>query len=78
VDLSCSTRGLRVICAVVSIFAWKSIRQLSSALSAAESTSRFPAPASRKMWLILFLVGSYRMNAILTSSVFKSEGEASI
>ena len=69
---------LWAICAVVSTFVWKSIRQLSSAQSAVESTSRFQAPASGKMWLILFRVGTYRMKAIITSSVFKSGGEASI
>jgi hypothetical protein len=53
-----TSAGLRVICAVVSTFAWKSILQPSSALSAVESTRRFPAPASGKMWLMLFLAGS--------------------
>ena len=34
--------GLRVICAAVSTFAWKSIRQPSSVLSAVESTRPIP------------------------------------
>jgi len=45
---------LRVICAAVSTSVWKSIRQPSSVLSAVASTSRCPAPASGKMWWMLF------------------------